>query len=127
MEDNFNEDIDYIKKVFSGLLGAKIEVQDNFNTIEKILFYNIVENLDKSYKIERGVLEDGGFNEKLLGDITDPLWSTIEQNLNFIYGKEITSALLWFVLERGPYEDENGGNHNFKKVGDLWEYVKTLF
>ena len=73
MEDNFNEDIEYIKKVFSGLLGAKIEVQDNFNTIEKILFYNIVENLDKSYKIERGVLEDGGFNEKLLGDITDPL------------------------------------------------------
>jgi hypothetical protein len=136
LEDSgFKEDIRNIQKVFSSILGGKVEVKDNFTSTEKTLFFNLAENLLKSYKVEKSVLEsdDQIFNMDILSDTVDPLWAVIEQNLNFIYGKEITSALLWFVLESSgknngiiPFIDFKGDSYDFSNVNDVWEYVKSI-
>jgi hypothetical protein len=127
-----SQDIDKIKKLFENLLNAKLEVKDNQDKNEQLLYITLIEYLDESLIIEQTTLDIAGID---LSTITSPLWDVIITFLDITYGPEITAVTIWYLFERHTifedkvsteYEDFEGNIIPINNIEDLWLYVKDL-
>ena len=78
--DTGNEDL---KKLFNIILGTNVNIKDNIDESEELVFHSFIKKLENSYKIENEVFESGGID---LTKVTDGLWFVVENTLKMLYG-----------------------------------------
>jgi hypothetical protein len=117
-----------LKKLFNLILGVDVDIKDNINQSEEIIFKNFIDKLEESYKMENEVFETSGIN---LEKITDGLWFVIENTLKMLYGEVAGEMIIWYIYDRFnpdgsivPLEEENGKVFLLKDSNDLWSYIK---
>ena len=103
-----------IRDLFKQMLGSDIIIKDNISENEEKLFILIVEQLEKSKKLEDKTMELG-FEFKPL---VDPLWIVIENMLKLQFGLDTTELIMFYLYDRiGP----DG------KIKDLFSYIKFRY
>jgi hypothetical protein len=122
---------DDIRDLFKQMLGSDIIIKDNIKESEEKLFILIVEQLEKSKKLEDKTMELG-FEFKPL---VDPLWIVIENMLKLQFGLDTTELIMFYLYERiGPDGEiiplvEEGSDKKFilKDPKDLFSYIKFRY
>jgi|TARA_R110000803_G_scaffold115646_2_gene184161 hypothetical protein len=127
MEDTTGSDKD-IKNLFNIILGVEVNIKDNFDKSEELIFKSHIDKLDKANIMECKLMEDGGID---CHNLTSPLWYIIESTFRMLYGPESTDIILWYIYDRFnpdgsivPLEDPNGKTFIIKNTEDLWSFIK---
>jgi len=130
MEDTTGSDGD-IKKLFTSILGSDVTIKDNIDSTEESVFVTFIKKIEESRMLEEKIVDDWGID---LTRIIDPLWYVIEHTFNFLYGKDATDLIMWYIYDRFDpdgkvidLEDEDGKKFNLKTPNDLWSYIKYRF
>jgi len=117
-----------LKKLFKLILGTDVNIKDNIDASEEIIFKNFIDNLDAANKRENKLMEEGGLD---CSKLTDPLWHIIENCFRMLYGTEATDMILWYIYDRFnpdgsivPLEGPNEKIFILKDSNDLWSYIK---
>jgi len=117
-----------LKKLFKLILKADVEIKDNLDENEEIIFKNFIDNLDLANTMENKLMEEGGVDCHRL---TDPLWHVIENTFRLLYGVEATDIVLWYIYDRFnpdgsivPLEGPNDKVFILKDSNGLWSYIK---
>ena len=84
-----------LKKLFKLILGTDVNIKDNIDASEEIIFKNFIDNLDAANKRENKLMEEGGLD---CSKLTDPLWHIIENCFRMLYGTEATDLIQMVVL-----------------------------
>ena len=113
------------------MLGSDIIIKDNISENEEKLFILIVEQLEKSKKLEDKTMELG-FEFKPL---VDPLWIVIENMLKLQFGLDTTELIMFYLYDRiGPDGKiiplvEEGSDKKFilNNPKDLFSYIKFRY
>ena len=122
---------DDIRDLFRGMLGSDIIIKDNIKANEEKLFVMLVEQLEKSKKLEEKV-NDIGLEIHLL---VDPLWIVIESMLKLQFGLDTYNLIMLYLYERfGPdgkliplVDEETGKNYLLETPKDLFNYIKFRY
>ena len=72
-----------LKKLFKLVLGTKINIKDNIDATEEIIFEKFIGKLEESHILEEQTFETTGID---LTKITEGLWFVIENQLRMLYG-----------------------------------------
>tara|TARA_R100000657_G_C4661116_1_gene104893 strand:+ start:549 stop:950 length:402 start_codon:yes stop_codon:yes gene_type:complete len=129
--DKIFEGEDDIRNLFKQMLGSDIIIKDNISENEEKLFILIVEQLEKSKKLEDKTMELG-FEFKPL---VDPLWIVIENMLKLQFGLDTTELIMFYLYERiGPdgkviplVEEESDKKFILNTAKDLFSYIKFRY
>ena len=120
-----NEDL---KKLFKLVLGTKVNIKDNIDATEEIIFEKFITKLEESYKLEEKTFEAGGID---LTKITEGLWFVVENQLRMLYGEDASQIIIWYIYDRFnpdgsivPLEGPNEKLFILKNPKDLWSYIK---
>jgi hypothetical protein len=123
--DTGNEDL---KKLFNIILGTNVNIKDNIDESEELVFHSFIKKLENSYKIENEVFESGGID---LTKVTDGLWFVVENTLKMLYGEEAVEIIIWYIYDRFnpdgsivPLEGPGDKQFILKDSNDLWNYIK---
>ena len=129
-EDSFSEKADF-KELFTGILGAEINIKDNLNKNEEIIFTHFVNILSAQQIKEEKLYEVSGIE---MFTYTDPLWNVIEDILKLLYGEGETELIMWYILDRispdgsiAYLEDENEKKYTLLTPKDLWSYINHRY
>ena len=122
---------DDIRDLFREMLGSDIIIKDNIKANEEKLFVMLVEQLEKSKKLEEKV-NDIGLEIHLL---VDPLWIVIESMLKLQFGLDTYNLIMLYLYERfGPdgkliplVDEETGKNYLLETPKDLFNYIKFRY
>lgn len=126
------EEIEKIKTLFENLVNAKLNIKDNQDKNEQMLYITLIEYLDESLTIEQTTNEISGID---LSKITSPLWDVIITLLEIIYNHEVVDVTKWYLFERHnvfeddistEYADLEGNIIPIENLKDLWNFVKDL-
>jgi hypothetical protein len=119
---------DELKGLFKSILGTEIKIKDNIDSTEELLFATTIQKMEDSYLMERKLLEEFGIS---IAEITEPLWSIIENDFSFLFGESAKEIIMWYIYERFdsddnviPLEGEDGKMFVLNTVNDLWSYIK---
>ena len=120
-----------IRDLFREMLGSDIIIKDNIKANEEKLFVMLVEQLEKSKKLEEKV-NDIGLEIHLL---VDPLWIVIESMLKPQFGLDTYNLIMLYLYERfGPdgkliplVDEETGKNYLLETPKDLFNYIKFRY
>lgn len=117
-----------LKKLFNLILGVEIDIKDNIEQSEELVFKKFIDKLETSYHIENKLYEDSGID---LTKVTEGLWFVIENTLKMLYGESAGDIIIWYLYDRFnpdgsvvPLEDANGKQFILKNSDDLWSYIK---
>ena len=77
MEDLSGHNKD-LKKLFNLILGVDVNIKDNIDQSEELIFKKFIDKLEASYNIENKVFETSGID---LTKVTDGLWFVVENTL----------------------------------------------
>jgi len=123
-----NTDNEDLKKLFNMILGTGVNIKDNINESEEIVFKSFIKKLENSYTIENKTFEASGID---LTQVTDGLWFVVENSLKMLYGEEAAEIIIWYIYDRFnpdgeivPLEGPNGKQFILKNSDDLWSYIK---
>ena len=122
---------DDIRDLFREMLGSDIIIKDNIKANEEKLFVMLVEQLEKSKKLEEKV-NDIGLEIHLL---VDPLWIVIESMLKLQFGLDTYNLIMLYLYERfGPdgkliplVDEETGKKYLLETPKDLFNYIKFRY
>jgi hypothetical protein len=127
MEDLSGHNKD-LKKLFNLILGVDVNIKDNIDQSEELIFKKFIDKLEASYNIENKVFETSGID---LTKVTDGLWFVVENTLKMLYGEVAGGMIVWYIYDRFdadgsivPLEDANGKQFLLKNSDDLWSYIK---
>lgn len=127
MEDLSGHNKD-LKKLFNLILGVDVNIKDNIDQSEELIFKKFIDKLEASYNIENKVFETSGID---LTKVTDGLWFVVENTLKMLYGEAAGDMIVWYIYDRFdadgsivPLEDANGKQFLLKNSDDLWSYIK---
>lgn len=127
MEDLTGSNKD-LKKLFNLILGVDIDIKDNIEHSEELVFKSFIDKLENSYKIENEVFESSGID---LTKVTEGLWFVLENTLKMLYGEVAGDIIIWYLYDRFnpdgsivPLEDSSGKQFILKDSNDLWSYIK---
>ena len=127
MEDLTGSNKD-LKKLFNLILGVDIDIKDNIEHSEELVFKSFIDKLENSYKIENEVFESSGID---LTKVTEGLWFVLENTLKMLYGEVAGDIIIWYLYDRFnpdgsivPLEDSSGNQFILKDSNDLWSYIK---
>ena len=127
MEDLTGNNKD-LKKLFNLILGVDIDIKDNIEHSEELVFKSFIDKLENSYKIENEVFESSGID---LTKVTEGLWFVLENTLKMLYGEVAGDIIIWYLYDRFnpdgsivPLEDSSGKQFILKDSNDLWSYIK---
>lgn len=117
-----------LKKLFNLILGVEIDIKDNIEQSEELVFKKFIDKLETSYHIENKLYGDSGID---LTKVTEGLWFVIENTLKMLYGESAGDIIIWYLYDRFnpdgsvvPLEDANGKQFILKNSDDLWSYIK---
>lgn len=117
-----------LKKLFKLVLGTKINIKDNIDATEEIIFEKFIGKLEESHKLEEQTFETTGID---LTKITEGLWFVIENQLRMLYGEDASQIIIWYIYDRFnpdgsivPLEGPNEKMFILKNPKDLWSYIK---
>lgn len=117
-----------LKKLFNIVLGTNINVKDNIDETEELVFKSFIKKLENSYKIENEVFEAGGID---LTKVTDGLWFVVENTFKMLYGEEACEIIIWYIYDRFnpdgsivPLEGPSGKEFILKDSNDLLSFIK---
>ena len=122
---------DGLKKLFKMVLGTSINIKDNIDETEELVFISLIKKLEDAEKTEHQLFETSGID---LSKITDGLWFVIENQMRMLYGDESSELIQWYIYDRFgpdgeviPLEGPNNKLFILKTPSDLWSYIKYKF
>ena len=74
-----------LQKLFKIILGTEVNIKDNIDVTEELIFVNLIKKLEESEKMEHTVFQSSGID---LSKVTDGLWFVIENQMRLLYGPE---------------------------------------
>tara|TARA_R110000803_G_C11940385_1_gene316497 strand:- start:531 stop:941 length:411 start_codon:yes stop_codon:yes gene_type:complete len=129
-DDGFTGKEDF-KDLFTGILGSEVNIKDNINKSEEMIFNHLINILATQQSQEDELYELSGIG---INKYTDPLWSVITNVLQLLYGEDKTELIMWYIIDRFnpdgtiiPVEDENGKEFIFNTPKDLWSYINHRY
>jgi hypothetical protein len=127
MEDKI-EGSNELNSLFKSILGTEINIKDNIDATEELLFKNTIQGLEDSRILEDKLYEDYGIQ---INTITDPLWSVIENDFTYLYGDSAKETIMFYLFDRlnedgevKPLNFDDGKVFTLNNVDDLWSYIK---
>lgn len=120
-----------LKQLFKMVIGADVNIKDNFDKTEEVIFTSLIKRLEESEKMEHKVFQTSGID---LSKVTDGLWFVIENQMRMLYGSESSELIQWYIYDRFnpdgsiiPLEGPNGKLFILRDPNDLWSYIKFKF
>lgn len=120
-----------LKKLFKIVLGTEVNIKDNIDETEELIFINLIKKLEESEKMEHKVFQSSGID---LSKVTDGLWFVVENQMRLLYGHESAELIQWYIYDRFnpdgsiiPLESPKGKLFIIKTPNDLWSYIKFKF
>ena len=117
-----------LRKLFNTVLGTEVNIKDNIDVTEELIFVNMISKLEASEKMEHVVFTTSGID---LSKVTDGLWFVIENQMRLLYGHEASELIQWYIYDRFnpdgsiiPLEGPNDKLFVIKTPKDLWSYIK---
>tara|TARA_B110000444_G_C18748651_1_gene551594 strand:- start:571 stop:969 length:399 start_codon:yes stop_codon:yes gene_type:complete len=113
-----------MKDLFEEILGSKVNIKDDFENSEEIVFNTFINKLRLQTKTEDQIQDISGLE---ISKVTDNLWYMVENLLKFAYGEEATEVIMWYVLlrdEDSEYWEENEEAYKINDLKSLWKFVK---
>jgi len=123
-----DEDFNSIKKFFSTLLNADVNIKDALVPSNKETFLIVVDKLQSIHDNQATLLKENGID---LGNIVEDFWFVIDNLFIMFYGEEVSKLIHWYIISRktldgkiSPWIGEDGEAYTFKNSLDLWEYIQ---
>lgn len=120
-----------LQKLFKIILGTEVNIKDNIDVTEELIFVNLIKKLEESEKMEHTIFQSSGID---LSKVTDGLWFVIENQMRLLYGPESSELIQWYIYDRFnpdgsiiPLEGPNDKLFILKSPEDLWSYIKFKF
>tara|TARA_R110001592_G_scaffold58417_4_gene176959 strand:- start:306 stop:695 length:390 start_codon:yes stop_codon:yes gene_type:complete len=117
-----------LKKLFKIVLGTEVNIKDNIDVTEELVFIGLINRLEESEKMEHTVFQTSGID---LSKVTDGLWFVIENQMRMLYGPEASELIQWYIYDRFnpdgsivPLEGPHEKLFILKEPKDLWSYIK---
>jgi hypothetical protein len=123
------KDQEEIKDIFKTILNVDVEIKDNIEFTEKIIFLSLVDRLENSFLEEVKLLAD---KKITISYITVEYWNVVLDLIRIVYGEDTSSYLHWYVFERfddngilTPIRGIDGKDHLIHTPEELWDFILT--
>tara|TARA_Y100000389_G_C17446992_1_gene512256 strand:- start:2012 stop:2449 length:438 start_codon:yes stop_codon:yes gene_type:complete len=123
------KDQEEIKDIFKTILNVDVEIKDNIEFTEKIIFLSLVDRLENSFLEEVKLLAD---KKITISYITVEYWNVVLDLIRIVYGEDTSSYLHWYVFERfddngilTPIRGIDGKDYLIHTPEELWNFILT--
>jgi len=117
-----------LENIFSKILGSNVKLEQT-NEVEtlkfKKQFVDTIELFEKVWHRQENLLENFDTN---LSSYDDMFFQVIERFIHLCFDPIFSEAILFYIYQRYqgeeiiPFKDEEGNDHYFNTVDDLWEF-----
>lgn len=121
------KDQEEIKEVFKTILNVDVEIKDNIEFTEKIIFLSLVDRLENAFLEEVKLLAD---KKIVISPITVEYWNVVLDLIRITYGEDTATYLHWYVFERfddngilTPIRGADGKDHLVHTPEELWDFI----